>query len=175
MNISKLEFRNISNLNVLNILYPGRFLFIMSRLRDNVERWLIHENYQSTDIKSKDSNFKIIIKNTDGLGNDTEVFEPKNQENILVIGIKIALKTKQLIRFRELNETEQENLKRKIDDFCYSIKAIHKFLDEDGKRMVGVYIVLDKQEQLNQQFFFKILQEITEMSEKTNRFLIKGF
>jgi len=147
----------------------------MSRLRDNVERWLIHENYQFADIKSEDSNFKIIIKNTDGLGNDTEVFEPKNQENTLVIGIKIALKTKQLIRFRELNETEQENLKSKIDDFCYSIKAIHKFLDEDGKKMVGVYIVLDKQEQLNQEFFFKILQEITEMSEKTNRFLIKGF
>ena len=147
----------------------------MSRLRDNVERWLIHENYQFSNIKSEDSNFRILIKNTDGLGNDTEVFEPKNQENILVIGIKIALKTKQLIRFRELNETEQEQFKQKIDDFCYSIKAIHKFLDENGKKMVGIYIVLDKQEQLNQQFFTKTLQEITEMSEKTNRFLIKGF
>ena len=49
-----------------------------------------------------------------------------------------------------------------------------KFLDEDGKKMVGVYIVLDKQEQLNQPFFFKTLQDITEMSEKTNRFLIKA-
>tara|TARA_B110000014_G_C19980975_1_gene507955 strand:+ start:277 stop:720 length:444 start_codon:yes stop_codon:yes gene_type:complete len=147
----------------------------MSRLRDNVERWLIHENYQFSNIKSEDSNFRILIKNTDGLGNNTEVFEPKNQENIIVIGIKIALKTKQLIRFRELNETEQEQFKQKIDDFCYSIKAIHKFLDENGKKMVGIYIVLDKQEQLNQQFFTKTLQEITEMSEKTNRFLIKGF
>tara|TARA_B100001146_G_C15940252_1_gene330999 strand:+ start:37 stop:480 length:444 start_codon:yes stop_codon:yes gene_type:complete len=147
----------------------------MSRLRDNVERWLIHENYQFSNIKSEDSNFKILIKNTDGLGNNTEVFQPKNQENIIVIGIKIALKTKQLIRFRELNETEQEQFKQKIDDFCYSIKAIHKFLDENGKKIVGIYIVLDKQEQLNQQFFTKTLQEITEMSEKTNRFLIKRF
>ena len=147
----------------------------MARLRDSVERWLIHENYQFDDIKSEDSNFKILIKNTDGLGNNTEVFEPKNQEDILVIGIKIALKTKQLIRFRELNEAEQENFKKKIDDFCYSIKAVHKFLDEDGKKKVGIYIVLDKQEQLNQQFFFKTLHEITEMSEKTNRFLIKVF
>ena len=40
--------------------------------------------------------------------------------------------------------------------------------------MVGVYIVLDKQEHLNQPSFFKTLQEITEMSEKTNRFLIKA-
>ena len=145
----------------------------MSRLRDNVERWLVHENYEFKQVKSDDTSFKILINNSDGLGNDTEVFEPQGQENILVIGIKISLKTKQQIRFRELNETEQENFKQKIDDFCYSIKAIHKFLDEDGKKRVGIYIVLDKQEQLNQQTFFKTLQEITEMSEKTNRFLIK--
>ena len=146
----------------------------MSRLRDNVERWLVHENYEYEQIKSDDASFKILIKNSDGLGNDTEVFEPKGQENILVIGIKIALKTKQQIRFRELTDAEQENYKKKIDDFCYSIKAVHKFLDQDGKKMVGVYIVLDKQEQLNQPYFFKTLQEITEMSEKTNRFLIKA-
>jgi len=146
----------------------------MSQLRDNVERWLVHENYEFEQIKSNDASFKILIKNSDGLGNDTEVFEPKEQENILVIGIKIALKTKQQIRFRELTDGEQENYKKKIDDFCYSIKAVHKFLDEDGKKVVGVYIVLDKQEQLNQPSFFKTLQEITEMSEKTNRFLIKA-
>ena len=146
----------------------------MSRLRDNVERWLVHENYEFEQIKSDDSSFKILIKNSDGLGNDTEVFEPKGQENILVIGIKIALKTKQQIRFRELTDIEQENYKKKIDDFCYSIKAVHKFLDQDGKKAVGVYIVLDKQEHLNQPSFFKTLHEIIEMSEKTNRFLIKA-
>ena len=32
---------------------------------------------------------------------------------------------------------EQENFKQKIDDICYSIKAVHKFLDEDGKKKVG--------------------------------------
>ena len=146
----------------------------MSRLRDNVERWLVHENYEFQETKSDDASFKILIVNSDGLGNDTEVFEPQGQENILVIGIKISLKTKQQIRFRELNETEQDNFKQKIDDFCYSIKSVHKFLDEDGKKKVGIYIVLDKQEQINQPSFFKALQEITEMSEKTNRFLIKA-
>ena len=146
----------------------------MSRLRDNVERWLVHENYEFQETKSDDASFKILIVNSDGLGNDTEVFEPQGQENILVIGIKISLKTKQQIRFRELNEIEQDNFKQKIDDFCYSIKSVHKFLDEDGKKKVGVYIVLDKQEQINQPSFFKALQEITEMSEKTNRFLIKA-
>ena len=132
----------------------------MSRLRDNVERWLIHENYDFNQAKSEDTIFKITINNSDGLGNNTEVFEPKAQENILVIGIKIEMKTKQLIRFRELNEEEQDNFKKKIDDFCYSIKAVGKFLDEDGKRKVGVYIILDKQEQLNQPSFFKALEEI---------------
>ena len=147
----------------------------MSRLRDNVERWLIHENYDFNQAKSEDAVFKITINNSDGLGNDTEVFEPKSQEDILVIGIKIEMKTKQLIRFRELNEDEQGNFKKKIDDFCYSIKAVSKFLDEDGKKKVGVYIILDKPEQLNQPSFFKALEEIIEMSEKTNRFLIKTF
>ena len=124
----------------------------MSRLRDNVERWLIHENYDFKQGKSDDATFKIIINN-----------------------YKYDMKTKQLIRFRELNETEQENFKKKVDDFCYSIKAVGKFLDEDGKKKVGVYIVLDKPEQLNQPSFFKALEEIIEMSEKTNRFLIKTF
>ena len=121
----------------------------MPGLGDNVERWLIHENFEFKTVKSDDSTFKIIIKNGDGLGNNIEVLE--------------------------LNENEQEAIKKKIADFCYSIKAIHKFLDENGKKMVGVYIVLDKQEQLNQPYFLNALGEITEMSEKTNRFLIKAF
>ena len=34
---------------------------------------------------------------------------------------------------------------------------------------------LDKQKQLNQEFFMKTLENIIEMSEQTNRFLIKAF
>ena len=147
----------------------------MVNLRDNVERWLIHENYPFKETKSKDSTFKILIKNGDGLGNDIEVFEPKQQQNILVIGVKVSFHHKLIRRFLELNESEQEKIKSKIADFCYSIKAVYKFLDEDGKKKAGVYIILDKPGQLNQPFFLKSLQEITEISEKTNRFLIKAF
>ena len=75
----------------------------------------------------------------------------------------------------ELNQSEQEKIKTKISDFCYSIKAVYRFLDENGKKIVGIYIILDKPENLNQPFFIKTLQEIVEMSEKTNRFLIKAF
>jgi hypothetical protein len=147
----------------------------MPSLRDNVERWLIHENYPVNKIQSGDDTFKFIIKNGDGLGNNIEVFEPKQQEGILVVGVKVELKTKLIRRFLELSESEQEKLKSKISDYCYSIKAIHKFLDEDGKKKAGIYIVLDKQEQLNQAFFMKTLESIIEMSEQTNRFLIKTF
>ena len=147
----------------------------MTRLHDSVERWLIHENYPMKKIQSDDDTFKFIIKNGDGLGNNIEIFEPKQQEGILVVGVKVELKTKLITRFLELNETEQEKIKTKIADFCYSIKAIHKFLDEDGKKKAGIYIVLDKQEQLNQEFFMKTLENIIEMSEQTNRFLIKAF
>ena len=150
-------------------------MHIMSRLIDSVERWLIHENYSFKQSNSDDTSFKILIKNGDGLGNNIEVFEPKDQENILVIGVKVSFHHKLIRRFLELNEAEQEKIKTKIADFCYSIKAVHKFLDENGKKMVGIYIVLDKSEQLNQPFFNKTLEEITEMSEKTNRFLIKAF
>ena len=147
----------------------------MTRLDDNVERWLIHENYPMSKIQSNDDTFKFIIKNGDGLGNNIEIFEPKQQEGILIVGVKVGLKTKLITRFLELNEEEQEKLKTKIADFCYSIKAVHKFIDEDGKKKAGIYIVLDKQEQLNQAFFMKTLESIIEMSEQTNRFLIKTF
>ena len=147
----------------------------MSGLKDSVERWLIHENYPFKLSDTDDASFKMLIKNGDGLGNNIEVFEPKDQENILVIGVKVSFHHKLIRRFLELNEAEQEKIKTKIADFCYSIKADHKFLDENGKKMVGIYIVLDKSEQLNQPFFNKTLEEITEMSEKTNRFLIKAF
>ena len=146
----------------------------MSGLKDSVERWLIHENYPFKLSDTDDASFKMLIKNGDGLGNNIEVFEPKDQENILVIGVKVSFHHKLIRRFLELNEAEQEKIKTKIADFCYSIKAVHKFLDENGKKMVGIYIVLDKSEQLNQPFFNKTLEEITEMSEKTNRFLIKA-
>ena len=147
----------------------------MTRLHDSVERWLIHEYYPMSKTQSDVDTFKFIIKNGDGLGNNIEIFEPKQQEGILIVGVKVELKTKLITRFLELNETEQEKLKTKIADFCYSIKAVHKFLDEDGKKKAGIYIVLDKPEQLNQAFFMKTLENIVAMSEQTNRFLIKTF
>ena len=144
----------------------------MNNLHDNVERWLVQENYSFNEIKTED-NFKIIIKNADAFNNNLEIFEPKQQSNVLVIGVKIPLKSKQMIRYLKLNQKEKENFEKKITDFCYSIKAINKFFDEDGVKKVGVYTVLDKKDQLNQPNFIKILTKIIEMSDKTSQFLYK--
>jgi len=146
----------------------------MNNLHENVERWLLQENYSFNEIKTEDD-FKIIIKNADAFSNNLEIFEPKQQASVLVIGVKIPLKSKQMIRYLKLNQKEKENFEKKITDFCYSIKAINKFFDEDGMKKVGVYIVLDKKEQLNQPNFMITLTKIIEVSEKTAQFLYKSF
>ncbi len=147
----------------------------MNNLHEDVQRWLIHENYSFNEAKTEEDNFKIIIKNADAFGNNLEIFEPKKQANILVIGLKVPLKNNQMMRFLRLSEKEKENFEKKITDFCYSIQAINKFFDEDGMKKVGVYIVLDKKEQLNQPSFTKTLTKIIEMSDKTTQFLYKAF
>ena len=147
----------------------------MQHLHESIERWLIHENYTFEELKSNQDKFKFVIKNADAFGNNLEIFEPKQQLNILVIGIKIPLKNNQMVRFLKLNQVEKENLEQKITDFCYSIKAVNKFFDEDGKKKVGVYVVLDQKEQLVQPFFIETLFKIVEMSDKTNQFLHKSF
>ena len=147
----------------------------MNDLHEDVQRWLIQENYSFNEAKTEEDNFKIIIKNADAFGNNLEIFEPKQQANILVIGIKVPLKNNQMMRFLKFTGNEKENFEKKITDFCYSIKAINKFFDEDGKKKVGVYIVLDKKEQLNQPSFTKTLTKIIEMSDKTTQFLYKAF
>ena len=146
----------------------------MKNLHESVERWLVQENYSFNETKTED-NFKIIIKNADAFSNNLEIFEPKQQVNILVIGVKIQLKTNQMLRFLKLNEKEKMNFEKKITDFCYTIKAVNKFFYEDGIKKVGVYIVLDKKEQLNQPGFMKTLSKIIEMSDKTRDFLYKTF
>jgi len=157
----------------------------MNNLHEDVQRWLIQENYSFNEAKTEEDNFKIIIKNADAFGNNLEIFEPKQQANILVIGIKVPLKNNQMVRFLKFSGNEKENFEKKITDFCYfdlfcqfheeGIKAINKFFDEDGKKKVGVYIVLDKKEQLNQPSFTKTLTRIMEISDKTSQFLYKAF
>ncbi len=50
-----------------------------NQLRNNVERWLIHENYKFSNKKTKDATFCTVIKNVGSFGTPIEIFEPKNQ------------------------------------------------------------------------------------------------
>jgi len=58
----------------------------MNNLHDSVERWLVQDGRSVIETKT-DDNFKIIIKNIDAFSNDLEIFEPKQQAGVLVIGV----------------------------------------------------------------------------------------
>ena len=147
----------------------------MKNLRDNIERWLVHENYSFNEVKSADNSFNVAIKHVGSFGNTVEIFQPKNQPNVIIVGSKIPLKNNQNAKYLKLNESERTKFEKKVADFCYSIKAVHRMSEEYGKKIVGVFVVLDKEEQFNQQAFHKGIQDVIEMSDKTAQFLIKAF
>jgi len=103
----------------------------VKNLHESVDRRLVLENYSFNETKTED-NFIIKIKNADAFSNNLEIFEPKQQADVLVIGVKIPLKSKQMMRYRQLNQKEKDNFEKKMTDFCYSIQVDSKFFDEDG-------------------------------------------
>lgn len=146
-----------------------------SKLRDSVERWLIHEGHSFEEIKNPDNSFQILVKHAGQYGNPAEIFEPKAQPGILVIGSKVIMKNKQIARYLGFNEEEKEIFKKKVSDFCNSIHAINKIITEDGKQKIGLYVVLDDKENINQETVFDAINRISEMHEKAARFLMKTF
>ena len=146
-----------------------------SRMRDNVERWIIHEGSSFEEVKNPENSFQVLIKHAGPYGIPIDVFEPKAQPGILVIGAKVVMKNNQIARYLGFNEAEKERFEKKVSDFCYSIQAINKFITEDGKQKVGVYVVLDDKENINQQSMFDAIDSVSEKYEKTSRFLMKTF
>ncbi|MCV0367424.1 MAG: DUF2299 domain-containing protein [Nitrosopumilus sp.] len=146
-----------------------------SRLRDNVERWLIHKGLSFEEIKSAENSFQILAKHAGQADIPVEIFEPKGQPGILVIGAKVVMKNNQIARYLGFNAQEKENFEKKVTDFCHSIQAINKIITEDGKQKIGVYVVLDDKENINQQTVFDAIDSVSEKHEKTSRFLLKTF
>jgi len=146
-----------------------------NQLRNNVERWLVHENYKFSNKKNDDATFCSVIKNVGTYGTPIEIFEPKNQTGVLVLGGKVFFKNNQTLRYNKLSESERENFHNSVKDFCNSIYAISKVFKEDGKVVVGVYVVLDKVEQFTQQLVLDTISQVNEMSEKVNRYVLKTF
>ena len=146
-----------------------------SRMRDNVERWLIHEGLSFEETKNPENSFQVLVKHAGQYGIPIDIFEPKAQAGILVVGAKVVMKNNQIARYLGFNKEEKENFEKKVGDYCYSIQAINKVITEDGKQKVAVYVVLDDKNNINQQSVFDAMDRVSEMHEKTARFLLKTF
>ena len=147
----------------------------MPGLRDNVERWMIHESLSFDDVKTPENNFHMVVKHGGKFGIPVEIFEPKSQPGILVVGAKVLMKNSQIARYLGFSADEKAKFEKKVADFCYSIQAVNKMLVEDGKQKVGVYVVLDDKQNINQQSVFDAIDRVSDMHEKTSRFLLKTF
>jgi len=146
-----------------------------SRMRDNVERWVIHEGLSFAEVKNPENNFQILVKHAGQSGIPVDVFEPKGQPGILVIGAKVEMKNNQIARYLGFSPEEKEKFEKKVSDFCYSIQVINKIFTEDGKQKVGVYVVMDDKENINQQTMLEAIDSVSEKYDKTSRFLLKTF
>jgi len=140
-----------------------------------MERWLIHEGLSFDEVKNPENAFQVLVKHAGQYDTPVEIFEPKAQPGILVIGSKVVMKTKQISRYLGFNEDEKKRFGDRVSDFCNSIQAISKIITEDGKQKIGVYVVLDDKENINQQSVFDAVEKVSEMHEKTSRFLMKTF
>jgi|TARA_B110000238_G_scaffold182013_1_gene207448 hypothetical protein len=144
-------------------------------MRDNVERWLIHEGLSFNPVKSEENSFQILVKHAGQYGITVDIFEPKSQLGILVVGAKVEMKNNQIIRYRGFTDEEKTKFSDKLSDFCNSIQAISKIISEDGKQKVAVYVVLDDKENINQQTMLDAIESLSEKHERTSRFLLKTF
>ena len=144
-------------------------------MRDNVERWLTHEDLSFEDVKNPENSFQILVRHAGQYGIPVDIFEPKAQPGILVLGAKAIMKNTQIARYLGFNDDEKKRFEGKVKEYCISIQAISKIITEDGKQKVGVYVVLDDKENINQQTVFDAIDKVSEMYEKTSRFLMKTF
>jgi len=144
-------------------------------MKDNVERWMIHESHSFEIIKNPENSFQILVKHAGPYGIPVEIFEPKSQPGVIIIGAKVIMKNNQIARYLGFNDEEKNRFEKKVTDFCNSIQAVNRIITEDGKQKVGVFVVLDDKESINQQTVFDAINRVSELHEKTARFLMKTF
>ena len=144
-------------------------------MRDNVERWVIHDGLSYEEIKNPENIFQVLVRHADQHGIPMDIFEPKTQPGILVVGAKVLMKNNQIARYLRFSNEEKGRFKKRVEEFCYSIQAINRIITEDGKQKIGIYVVLDDKENINQQTMLEAINKVSEMCEKTSRFLLKTF
>ncbi len=143
------------------------------QIRKNIERWLVHENYDFNELKNDNENFHFIIKNEGSFKIPIDIFQPTSQSDVIVLGGRITLNPGKRAKFLRLSQDEQEKFKGRINDYCYSIQAIVKIFEEEGNMIIGVYLVLDEKTPFTRENILESIPKIIEMNEKTNQFLIK--
>ncbi len=146
-----------------------------NKMRDNMERWLIHESHSFEFVKNPENLFHILVKHAGKTGVPIEIFEPKKQPGVIVVGSKVVMKNNQIARYLGFSSDEKERFEKKVGDYCYSLQAINKMIEEDGKQKIGVYVILDDKIDINQQTLFDAVDRVSEMHEKTAIFLLKTF
>ena len=95
-------------------------------MRDNMERWLIHEGHSFDEIKNLENSFQILVKHAGQYDIPVEIFEPKAQPGIIVIGAKVIMKTKQISRYMGFNADEKKDLKLEFQIFVILFKQLAK-------------------------------------------------
>ncbi len=143
-------------------------------MQNAVERWLTHGSYKFRQISMDGALFCSVIRHLGGFGNPVHIFEPKDQPGVLIIGSKVPLKNMQNFRYLKYTEHEQEKFRDKIKYFSQSMRAVHKIHTEDGKMIIGAYVVLDKKDQTNGDSFLAAVNDAAEMGDKVSQFLIKS-
>ena len=63
--------------------------------------------------ENPENTFEILVKHAGSAGVPVEIFEPKAQQGILVIGSKVIMKNNQIARYLGFNDEEKENLRKK--------------------------------------------------------------
>jgi len=146
-----------------------------NRARDDVERWLVQGSHRFASAGTGEDSFRFIIRQADSLAGRIEIFEPKSQPGVLVIGAMCPLKNSQNARYLGLSGKERRNLEKRIADYCRSIRAVHRLHEEDGRMTVGVYVVLDKEEQINQAGFAEAVRTAAGLGDRASRYLLRAF
>ena len=144
-----------------------------TNIQNNIERWLVHEGlkfkYQKHDTSAT---FKVVISGPPDVQDiDTEVFEPASQQGVIVVGKKCLFSTARNQRFLTLTKSEQQRVQDRISEYCNSIGAVHRFLIDNGRHMVGVYVVIDSQEMQNQSYFSESLKKVATMSDGVKEYM----
>lgn len=147
----------------------------MAGMRDDVERWLTHGGLSFLEQKSEENVFQIRVRHAGPAGVPVEIFEPEGQPGVLVVGSKVIMRNNQMSRYLRFSDAEKESWEKRVAEYCRSIRAVNRNVTEDGKRKIGVYVVIDSPEDIHQQGLFDAMDMVSEMHEKTARFLLKTF